>query len=136
MKKLFKNYGCIITMLMGIIGGCIVGAFFPAVKDAEGTMRAVLFKGSAGKLRFRPENGMKVIAHGRITVYERDGQYQLYIEHMQPDGIGALNLAYEQLKEKLANLGLFDKTKKKPIPKFPENVHKNSDNILLFIGKK
>lgn len=98
------------------------GHIYLSLKDEKSVIRAVMFAGNARNLKFQPKNGMKILACGRVSVYEPTGQYQLYIEHMQPDGIGALNLAYEQLKEKLANLGLFDKTKKKPIPKFPQNV--------------
>ena len=67
-----------------------------------------------------PKDGMKVLVRGRVSLYEQSGQYQLYIEDMQPDGLGALNLAYEQLKEKLAAEGLFDTNKKQPLPAFPK----------------
>lgn len=95
------------------------GHMYMILKDESSVIRAVMFKGSNMRLRFTPENGMSVIAGGRISVYERDGQYQLYIEEMQPDGTGDLYLAYEQLKEKLMKQGLFDEDKKKPIPKYP-----------------
>ena len=98
------------------------GHIYMSLKDDGGVLRAVMFKGSAGKLQFTPQNGMKIIAHGRIAVYERDGQYQLYIDGMQPDGVGALHLAYEQLKAKLAEEGLFDERHKKPLPKYPKKV--------------
>lgn len=98
------------------------GHIYLTLKDDGGVLKSVMFKSSAAHLRFTPENGMKVLARGRISVYERDGAYQLYIEEMQPDGIGALHIAYEQLKEKLAQEGLFDPEFKKPIPKFPESV--------------
>jgi len=98
------------------------GHMYMSLKDDTGVIRAVMFKGSAGKLPFTPQNGMKIIAHGRIAVYERDGQYQLYMDGMQPDGIGALHMAYEQLKAKLAEEGLFDERHKKPLPKFPKKV--------------
>lgn len=98
------------------------GHIYLSLKDEKSVIRAVMFAGNARNLKFQPKNGMKILACGRVSVYEPTGQYQLYIEHMQPDGIGALNLAYEQLKEKLQKLGMFDKSKKKPIPKFPENV--------------
>ena len=77
------------------------GHHYFTMKDAEGTLRCVMFKGSAGKLRFRPENGMQVIAFGRVTVYPRDGAYQLYCTSITPDGVGDLYVAFEQLKEKL-----------------------------------
>ncbi|MCL2838583.1 MAG: exodeoxyribonuclease VII large subunit [Oscillospiraceae bacterium] len=98
------------------------GHMYMSLKDDAGVLRAVMFKGSAGKLQFTPQNGMKIIAHGRVAVYERDGQYQLYIDGMQPDGVGALHMAYEQLKAKLADEGLFDERHKKPLPKYPKKV--------------
>ncbi len=98
------------------------GHIYLTLKDEGSVLRAVMFRSSALSLRFLPENGMKILARGRISVYERDGQYQLYIEEMQPDGIGALHIAYEQLKSKLSEEGLFDDKFKKPIPKYPETV--------------
>lgn len=98
------------------------GHHYFTMKDAEGALRCVMFKGSAGKLRFRPENGMKVIAFGRVTVFPRDGAYQLYVNELTPDGVGDLHVAFEQLKEKLFKEGLFDAAYKKPLPKFPERI--------------
>lgn len=98
------------------------GHIYLTLKDESSVLRAVMFRSSALSLRFLPENGMKVLARGRISVYERDGQYQLYIEEMQPDGIGALHIAYEQLKSKLSEEGLFDERFKKPLPEYPETV--------------
>lgn len=98
------------------------GHIYLSLKDEKSVVRAVMFSGNARHLKFKPENGMKVIACGRVTVYEPAGQYQFYIESMQPDGIGELSLAYEQLKNKLAALGIFDASHKKPIPKFPQTV--------------
>ncbi len=98
------------------------GHMYMSLKDEGGVMRAVMFRGSASKLNFVPKNGMKVIAHGRITVYERDGQYQLYIDSMQQEGIGDLYVAFEELKTKLSREGLFDPAHKKPLPKYPRKV--------------
>ncbi len=98
------------------------GHIYMTLKDDGGVLRAIMFKNSAQKLPFVPENGMKVLARGRISVYERDGGYQLYVEEMQPDGIGVLHMAFEQLKKRLEDEGLFDAKHKKPIPKFPQTV--------------
>lgn len=92
------------------------GHFYMTLKDENAAIKAVMFRTANQKLRFMPESGMSVIVRGRVSVFERDGQYQLYIEDMQPDGIGALTLAFEQLKNKLAAEGLFDECYKKPIP--------------------
>ena len=98
------------------------GHCYFTLKDAGGAVRAVMFNSSAQRLKFAPTDGMKVIACGRASVYERDGQYQLYITSLEPDGIGALSLAYEQLKEKLAAEGLFRESRKKPIPAYPMQI--------------
>lgn len=98
------------------------GHFYFTLKDEGGVLRAVMFRFNAQKLAFLPENGMKVIVGGRISSFVRDGQYQLYCETMEPDGIGALYLAYEALKEKLRLAGLFDESHKKPLPKCPLSV--------------
>lgn len=100
----------------------ISGHMYFTLKDSQTQIKAVMFKGCALKLRFNPEDGMKVICRGRVSVFEKSGQYQLYVEDMQPDGLGALNLAYEQLKEKLSKEGLFDNTYKKPLPKYPRKI--------------
>ncbi|HBM79850.1 MAG TPA: exodeoxyribonuclease VII large subunit, partial [Clostridiaceae bacterium] len=80
-------------------------------------IKCVMFKNYCSNLKFMPEDGMSVIVSGNISLYERDGQYQIYVENMQPDGIGALYIAYEQLKKKLEAEGIFDRQHKKPIPK-------------------
>ena len=91
------------------------GHFYFSLKDEGGAVRAVMFRGSASKLKFVPENGMRVVVGGRVGVFPRDGQYQVYAETMEPDGVGALYVAYEQLKAKLEKEGLFDAAKKKPL---------------------
>ena len=98
------------------------GHIYFSLKDEKSVVRAVMFSYAAKNLKFKPANGMKVLVRARVTVYEPTGQYQLYVEDMQPDGIGALSLQFEQLKEKLSKEGFFDKAHKKPIPKFPETI--------------
>ena len=98
------------------------GHMYMTIKDEGGAIKAVMFSSYASRLKFVPENGMKVIIFGSVSLYNKDGSYQLYITDMQPDGIGALNLAYEQLKEKLGNEGLFNTEFKKPIPVFPNKI--------------
>ncbi len=93
-----------------------------SLKDSKAVVRAVMFTGNASRLMFRPENGMKILCRGRVGVYEPGGQYQLIVEDMQPQGVGALALAFEQLKRSLAAKGLFDPAHKKPIPKIPGTV--------------
>ena len=98
------------------------GHLYFSLKDADGQIRSVMFRSRAMGLKFMPESGMKVIVHGSVTVYPRDGSYQLYVSSMQPDGVGALYLAYEQLKERLFQEGLFDEIYKKMIPAFPKRI--------------
>ena len=98
------------------------GHIYFTLKDPEGQIRAVMFRSNAMRMAFMPESGMKVTVHGQISVYPRDGTYQIYVFSMQPDGIGALYLAYEQMKERLSAEGLFDQAHKKPIPKIPERI--------------
>ncbi|MCQ2487063.1 MAG: exodeoxyribonuclease VII large subunit [Clostridia bacterium] len=98
------------------------GHFYMTIKDEKSAIKAVMFRSYAQRLKFIPENGMKVVVFGSVSVFERDGQYQLYIENMQPDGLGSLNLAFEQLKEKLSKEGLFAESLKKPIPKYPQRI--------------
>lgn len=92
------------------------------LKDEKARMKAVMFRSYSECLKFLPEDGMNVLCHGRISVYEASGEYQLYIDDMQPQGLGALNLAYEQLKEKLFKEGVCDESVKKPLPKFPRKI--------------
>lgn len=98
------------------------GHLYITLKDEGGVLKAVMFRSSAQSLTFEPSDGMKVLARGRISVYEAGGAYQLYIEEMIPDGVGELYIAYEQLKKQLAEEGLFDEVHKKPIPQFPKRV--------------
>ena len=98
------------------------GHIYLSLKDGRSVINAVMFAGNARGLRFRPTNGMKVICRGHVGVYEPSGQYQLYIEAMQPDGVGELAIAFEQLKNSLAAKGLFEQSHKKPLPKFPKTV--------------
>ncbi len=98
------------------------GHYYMTIKDDSSSIKAVMFRTANMRLKFMPENSMKVIIRGRVSVFERDGQYQLYIDDMQPDGTGALSLAFEQLKERLAKEGIFDSEKKKAIPAYPMRV--------------
>ncbi len=119
------------------------GHHYFTMKDAEGALRCVMFRGSAMRLRFRPQNGMKVLAVGRITVYPRDGAYQMYCESMTPDGVGDLHVAYEQLKAKLQEEGLFDLHHKQPLSQFPHRIAVVTSSagaaihdILRILGKR
>ncbi|MEG0777486.1 MAG: exodeoxyribonuclease VII large subunit [Oscillospiraceae bacterium] len=98
------------------------GHHYFTLKDAESSIRCVMFKGNASKLRFKPESGMGVTAVGRVSVYPRDGAYQLYCTDILPEGMGDLHLAFEQLKEKLRKEGLFEPIHKKPLPKYPDKI--------------
>lgn len=98
------------------------GHHYFTMKDADSSIRCVMFKGSAMKLRFKPESGMGVVAVGRVSVYPRDGAYQLYVSELRMEGQGDLYAAFEQLKAKLAAEGLFDRALKKPIPRFPSKI--------------
>ena len=98
------------------------GHHYFTLKDPEGSLRCVMFKGSAVKLRFRPENGMKVVVTGRISVFPRDGAYQLYCKTLTPEGAGDLAVAFEQLKAKLQAEGLFEPEHKKTLPAYPERI--------------
>ena len=98
------------------------GHHYFTMKDGKASLRCVMFRGSADKLRWKPQNGAKVVALGRIEVYVRDGAYQFYVSHMTPDGVGDLHAEYERLKEKLRLEGLFDEQYKKPIPYMPQTI--------------
>ena len=98
------------------------GHMYFTLKDENSQLKAVMFSSNASRLKFKPNDGMKVLCRGRISVYDKDGNYQLYVDDMQPDGIGTLAIAFEQLKEKLSKEGLFDEVYKKPVPKFPRKI--------------
>ena len=105
------------------------GHMYFTLKDEKSQLKAVMFASNASRLKFMPQDGMKVICNGYVSVYERNGEYQLYASDMQPDGVGALNLAFEQLKEKLFNEGVCDDAIKKPIPRFPKKIGVATSNI-------
>lgn len=98
------------------------GHLYFSIKDEKSVIKCVMFSSRVQNLRFIPKDGMKVLVRGRVSVYEAAGQYQVYVEDMQPEGVGELHFAFEQLKEKLLNEGLFDAEYKKPLKKFPSNV--------------
>ncbi|MCH5169819.1 MAG: exodeoxyribonuclease VII large subunit [Oscillospiraceae bacterium] len=98
------------------------GHLYMSLKDTNASIKAVMFAGNASQLKFRIENGMSVIVRGRVSLYERDGAFQLYIDDIQPEGIGSLAIAFEQLKEKLSNEGIFDSNRKKQIPPMPKRI--------------
>lgn len=98
------------------------GHHYFTIKDSESSLKCVMFRSSAARLRFRPESGMSVTAFGRLSVYPRDGVYQLYCEGLMPEGTGDLQVAFEQLKKQLSEEGLFDPAHKKPLPKYPKRI--------------
>jgi len=98
------------------------GHLYFTLKDKDAAIRCVMFRFNAERLKFRPEDGMAVILRGKVSIYEKDGQYQFYAEDMQPDGVGDIALAFEQIKQRLQGEGLFDPETKRPIPKFPEKI--------------
>lgn len=98
------------------------GHHYFSLKDEQGSIRCVMFRGDAARLRFKPVNGLSVIAYGRVSVYPRDGQYQLYCTQLMEDGRGALDRAFEELKKKLEAQGLFDPAKKQPLPVYPRRI--------------
>ena len=98
------------------------GHLYFTLKDEGAEIAAVMFRGDASRMRFRPDNGMRVVVYGSVDVYEKSGRYQVYVRTMQADGVGAMMMAYERLKQRLAAEGLFDEARKKPLPPFPECV--------------
>ena len=98
------------------------GHHYFTLKDQESSLKCVMFRSSAARLRFQPENGMRVFASGSLRVYPRDGAYQLYCTAIVPDGVGDLQVAFEQLKQRLYSEGLFDEAHKKPMPAFPSRI--------------
>ncbi len=98
------------------------GHIYFTLKDETSTIKAVMFRSKASQLAFRPEHGMRVVARGYVTIFPRDGQYQLYVEELEPDGLGSLHLAFEQLKKRLEAEGLFDVNLKKSLPPFPRRL--------------
>ena len=125
-KNLFENNRTLTSVsVRGEISNFVnhrSGHLYFSLKDADGQVRAVMFRSRATTLKFIPESGMRVIVHGSVTVYPRDGSYQIYVSSMQPDGIGALYLAYEQMKARLAEEGLFNEIHKKAIPMIPRRI--------------
>lgn len=98
------------------------GHLYFTLKDNDASIRCVMFKGYAGRIKFAVSDGLKVIIRGRVSIYEKDGQYQFYAEEMHPDGLGDISLQFEQIKERLKAEGLFDSENKRPIPKFPKSI--------------
>ncbi len=125
-KKVFENTSLLRAVsVSGEISNFVrhrSGHLYFSLKDDTGQIKAVMFSSSAQNLKFEPENGMKVTVRGSVSVYVKDGTYQLYVKTMQPDGIGELYLAYERLKAKLSAEGLFDQYRKKDIPRFPKAI--------------
>jgi exodeoxyribonuclease VII large subunit len=98
------------------------GHLYFTLKDNDAAIRCVMFKGYTNQIKFKVEDGLKVIIRGRVSIYEKDGQFQLYAQEMHPDGLGDISLQFEQIKQKLQNEGLFDADSKRPIPKFPKRI--------------
>ena len=114
------------VFIRGEISNCTVhrlsGHVYFTLKDTESAIKAVMFRGNAARIRFIPENGMSVIVQGDVSLYARDGSYQINVFDMQPDGVGAMYVALEQLKKKLSEEGIFDEEKKKAIPRMPQRI--------------
>lgn len=113
---------CVVGEISNFVNHYKTGHCYFSLKDEKATVKAVMFAGSVQYLKFRPENGMRVYITGRVSVFERDGVYQIYAESMEPEGAGALMIAFEQLKKKLTAEGLFDSSKKRPLPDFPQKI--------------
>ena len=123
LKEDKKLYGILVNgEISNFTNHTRTGHLYFTLKDNETSIKAVMFSNMASRLNFAPNNGMRVIVSANVQVYERDGVYQLYVNDMQPDGIGALYLAFEQMKEKLLYEGLFDEAHKKPIPEFSNKI--------------
>lgn len=123
LKEDKKLYGILVSgEISNFTNHAKTGHLYFTLKDNETSIKAVMFSNMASRLNFVPKNGMRVIVSANVQVYERDGAYQLYVNDMQPDGIGAMYLAVEQLKEKLLYEGLFDEAHKKPLPEFPNKI--------------
>ena len=113
---------CVVGEISNFVNHYKTGHCYFSLKDEKSAVKAVMFAGSVQYLKFRPENGMRVYITGRVSVFERDGVYQIYAETMEPEGAGALMIAFEQLKQKLDSEGLFDIRKKRPLPEFPQKI--------------
>lgn len=113
---------CVVGEISNFVNHYKTGHCYFSLKDEKSAIKAVMFAGSAQLLKFRPENGMRVYITGRVSVFERDGVYQIYAETMEPEGVGALMIAFEQLKKKLFAEGLFDSENKKALPEFPHKI--------------
>ena len=109
----------------GELSNCKVwntGHMYFTLKDASAQIRGVMFRGSLRRLRFTPKDGLRVIARGNISVYDPKGEYQILCEHLEPEGLGALQLAFEQMKQRLKAEGLFDQERKRPLPALPRKI--------------
>ena len=118
----YLNYVYVVGEISNFTNHYKTGHFYLTLKDEKAAIKAVMFRSSAARIKFEPQNGMKVICRGRASLFERDGSFQFYIDDMQPDGVGALQIAFEQLVEKLKGEGLFDEKYKKKIPSYPEKI--------------
>ena len=125
-KKIFENDRALTALsVRGEISNLVhhkSGHLYFSLKDADGQIRAVMFRSSAVRLKFNLENGMRVVVRGSVSIYTKDGSYQIYVNSAEPDGIGGLYLAYEQLKARLEAEGLFDEYHKKLIPEFATRI--------------